>query len=159
MKQIQFVIALLATISLAACTALPLTPVQTPATKPAAETEIRQLVEQFGMRLQHVSVQSPNAAQEMQSQYAGLVSPALLAAWMNDPSEAPGRIVSSPWPDRIEITTLIQEASGRYVIEGFVVEVTSVEVVSGGVAARIPVRVVVENDQGRWLITGYAEER
>ena len=42
---------------------------------------------------------------------------------------------------------------------GFVVEVTSMEVVSGGAAAKIPVRIVVQKDQGRWLITEYAEDR
>jgi hypothetical protein len=45
------------------------------------------------------------------------------------------------------------------VINGFVVEVTSVEVVNGGAAAKIPVRIVVQRGQGRWLITEYAEEQ
>lgn len=120
---------------------------------------VRYVVENFGKRLQNVSLQSPDAAQEMQKQYSEFVSAALLETWMNDISKAPGRIVSSPWPDRIEITALTKEGSDKYVIAGFVVEVTSMEIVSGGAAAEIPVRIVVQKDQGRWLITEYAEER
>jgi len=135
------------------------TPTQTTANNAVEEAEIRDLVENFGKRLQTVSLLSPNAAQEMQKQYSEFVSPALLEMWMSDVSTAPGRIVSSPWPDRIEITTLAKQGSDRYAITGFVVEVTSVEVVNGGAAAKIPVRVVVQKGQGSWLITEYSEER
>lgn len=116
-------------------------------------------MENFGKRLQNVSLQSPDAAQEMQKQYSEFVSAALLETWMNDISKAPGRIVSSPWPDRIEITALTKEGSDKYVITGFIAEITSVEVVSGGAAAKMPVRIIVQKDQERWLITEYAEER
>ncbi len=75
---------------------------------------------------------------------------------MNDLSSATGRVVSSPWPDRIEITSIVREAD-RYVVVGFVVEVTSMDVVSGGAAAKNPVRIVLEKQEGRWLITEYAE--
>lgn len=143
------------------------TPFATPCTHPTKENVssaseegiVRYIVENFGKSLQNVSLQSPDAAQEMQKQYSEFVSPTLLETWMNDVSKAPGRIVSSPWPDRIEITTLAKEESDRYVITGFVVEVTSMEVVSGGAAAKMPVRIVVQKEQGRWLITEYAEER
>lgn len=135
------------------------TPEQTTAGNAAQEAEIRDLVENLGKRLQDVSLLSPDARQEMQNQYSEFVSPTLIAAWMHDVSKAPGRIVSSPWPDRIEITSLTKEGLDRYVITGSVVEITSVEVVSGGAAVRVPVRIVLQKDQGRWLITGYAEER
>ncbi len=179
MKHIILAVTLLAIISLVACT-IPLTqttgsntaavssvaptvptttPIQTTVNNAAEEVEIRDLVENFGKRLQVLSLQAPDAAQEMQKQYSEFVSPALLEMWMNDVLEAPGRIVSSPWPDRIEITTLSKEGSDNYEITGFVVEVTSMEVVNGGAAAEIPVRIVVQKGQGRWLITEYAEER
>lgn len=116
-------------------------------------------MESFGKRLQNVSLLSADAAQEMQEQYAEFVSPTLLETWMSDVSKAPGRMVSSPWPDRIEITTLTKEESERYVINGFVIDLTSVEVVGGGVAAKTPVRIVAQRFQGHWLITEYAEER
>jgi hypothetical protein len=123
------------------------------------EEMVRYVVESFGKRLQNVSLQSPNAAQTIREQYSEFLSPELLETWMNDVSKAPGRVVSSPWPDRIEITSLAQEGAAKYTVTGFVVEVTSVELVNGGAAAKIPVRIVVEEREGDWLITDYVEER
>lgn len=134
-------------------------PTSTTVSRAAEEAEIRDLVENFGKRLQTVSLQAPDAAQEIQDQYSEFVEPALLEVWTNDVLHAPGRIVSSPWPDRIEISTMSKEGSDRYVINGFVIEVTSLEVANGGAAARMSVRIVVQNDQGHWLIAEYAEER
>ena len=125
----------------------------------AEEAAVQDLVKSFGKRLQAVSLQAPDATQEIQDQYSDFVEPALLESWMNNIAEAPGRIVSSPWPDRIEISALSREDSDRYVVDGFVIEVTSLELANGGAAARIPVRITVRNDQGRWLISEYAEER
>ncbi|MGD8405258.1 MAG: helix-turn-helix transcriptional regulator [Anaerolineales bacterium] len=144
---------------------VPTQPFQTPASQitptsdAVEETEVRELVKDFGRKLQIVSLQAPDAAQEIQDQYSDFVEPALLEIWMNNVMDAPGRIVSSPWPDRIEITTLKKEGSDRYVITGSVIEVTSFEVANGGEADKIPVRIVVQNDQGHWLITEYKEER
>ena len=131
----------------------------TPTSDINEEAEIKELVKDFGKRLQAVSLQAPDAAQEIQDQYSDFVEPALLESWMNDVMNAPGRIVSSPWPDRIEISALSREGSDRYVVDGFVIEVTSLEVANGGAAAKIPVRIIVQNDQGRWLIAEYTEER
>jgi hypothetical protein len=72
---------------------------------------------------------------------------------------APGRIVSSPWPDRIEISALEQTGADRYVVSGFIVEVTSVEVLNGGAAAKLPVQLTVERQQGQWLITEFSVRR
>ena len=164
MKKILVAMFLLGTVSLAACTAQPAS-IQSPTFIPTAtsdagaESEVRGLVENFGQRLKLVSLLAPSAAQDLQKQYAEFVSPSLLAAWTSDISKAPGRMVSSPWPDRIEIAALAKEGSDRYVVTGSIIEVTSVEVVNGGAAERIPVRVVVQKDQGRWVITEYTEER
>jgi len=144
---------------------VPTQPLQTPASQitpksdAVEETEVRELVKDFGKKLQIVSLQAPDAAQEIQDQYSGFVEPALLEIWMNNVMDAPGRSVSSPWPDRIEIITLTKEDSDRYVITGSVIEVTSLEVANGGIAAKIPVRIVVQNDQGHWRISEYGEER
>ena len=182
MKHIILAITLLAIVSLVACTIPSTTPAQTAAsntatvspvarTTPTAtptqiatsdateEAEIRDLVENFGKRLQNVSLLAPDSAQEIQKQYSEFVTPALLEMWMKDVSKAPGRIVSSPWPDRIEITTLSKADTNTYEITGFVVEITSLEVVNGGAATKIPVRMVVQKVQGSWLITEYAEEQ
>lgn len=136
-----------------------ITPVQTTTATSNEEVEIRDLVENFGKKLQNVSLQTADAAQQLQKEYSDFVSPALLETWMSDVSKAPGRMVSSPWPDRIEITTLSKEGSDRYDVTGFVIDVTSTEVNSGGAAAKIPVHIVLQKEQGRWLITEYNEQR
>lgn len=178
MKQIPFALTLLAVLFLVACAtqASPLaqttsnntatvprvdsaTPIQTSLSNADEEAEIRDLVENFAKRLQDVSLQAPDAAQEMEKQYAEFVSPVLLEQWVNDFLGAPGRIVSSPWPDRIEITTVSKEDPDRYEITGFIIEVTSTEVGTDKAAVKIPVRIVVEKEQGRWLITEYTEEQ
>ena len=178
MKPILFVITSLAVSSLAACSiqastlpgptanntatfaqVTPTTSIQTTVSSVDEETEISNVVENFGKRLGAVSLLSPDAAQEIQTQYAEFVSPALLEIWVNDVLEAPGRMVSSPWPDHIEITGMSKEDANQYEVTGFIVEMTSTEVVGGGAAAKIPVRILVERRQGRWLIADYAEEQ
>lgn len=95
----------------------------------------------------------------MQEQYTQFVSQSLLEQWMTNLSTAPGRMVSSPWPDRIEVTSLTMEVSDRYMVNGYVVEVTSMEFVNGGAAAKILVIIELQKIQGQWVITGYREER
>jgi hypothetical protein len=136
-----------------------LTPTQIASNNTTEEDEVRDLVESFGKTLKTVSLLSPDAAKEIDKRYAEFVSRPLLEMWISDVSKAPGKTVSSPWPDRIEISTLAREGSGRYVMSGSIIEVTSMEEVNGGAADKIPVRVVVQKDQGRWLITDYTEER
>jgi len=166
-------ITLLAIVSLVACAITPTAASNIATDSPVAvsltatfmpssanqEAEIKELVENFGKRLQVVSLQSPDAAQVLQKQYSEFVSPALLEKWLNDVSKAPGRMVSSPWPDRIEIMALSKEGSERYEITGFIVEITSTEAGTGEAAAQIPIRLVVQRAQGGWLITEYAEGR
>src|SRR5512144_2402018 len=148
MKHILLTTTLLATFVLAACTtpasASTSAPISMPTSTLAAnntnideEAEVRNLVEGFGQRLKLVSLLAPSATQDLQKQYSEFVSPTLLETWMKDVPTAPGRMVSSPWPDRIEITTLAREAANKYVVDGFVVEITSVEVVNGGAANKI----------------------
>lgn len=165
MKHILLAITFLFTISFPACTPLAqptapqvVEPTQATVSDAGEEAEVRDLVENFGKRLQLVSLLAPEAAQDVQKQYAEFVSPTLLETWMDDIANAPGRMVSSPWPDRIEITTLEREAPDRYALNGFVVEITSTEVGSDEAANKIPVWIVAEKDQGHWLITEYRAE-
>jgi len=132
--------------------------VSTNTSTPSDESEVRSVVENFGQRLQAVSLQSPQVLEEMREQYSELVSPELLQQWMGDISQAPGRIVSSPWPDLIELTSIVEETSEKYLVTGYVVEVTSFEVVKGGAANKIPVHITVEKVEGRWVITAYSQQ-
>lgn len=179
MNLIRFAIPFLIAISIVSCATLPATtspaiPIDTEAVPPlppetsmatqtgagdeAEKAQISELVENFGRRLQNVSLLAPDAAQQIQKQYAEFVSPALLETWMNDLSAAPGRMVSSPWPDRIEIAAFEKINADQYAVTGSMIEVTSTEVDSGEAANRIPVHILVEKTQGRWLITEFAQE-
>lgn len=117
----------------------------------------RAVVEEFGAKLQNVPVLADKtlAADAMSREYGSLVAPALLTKWQNDPTQAPGRVTSSPWPDHIVITGVERESRSRYIIEGQVVEVTN----EGGAleaepreAARRPITLAVEEQGASWRI-------
>jgi len=150
---------LLTSCSLVSPASQPTTPTAiSPPPASGEESEVRNVVERFGKKLQMVSLQSPNAREEIREQYSEFVSSELLERWVHDPSLASGRIVSSPWPDRIEIASITKKEPGQYIANGFVVEVTSMEVVSGGAANKVPVQITLQNMQGRWVITEYTQQ-
>lgn len=121
-----------------------------PGTVPSPEAAaVARLVEEFGRSLKHVSLLAPAEAVEesMRRHYGEYVVPELLEEWLLYPSKAPGRAVSSPWPDRIEVIKITKGFDNTYEVDGEIVEVTS-----SGEAARISVTLVVEKWGGSWLI-------
>jgi len=123
--------------------------------EPAADSA-KQVVTEFGKQLASVSLLAPvNAVNRaMRDSYGPYVEPVLLEQWMARPADAPGRTVSSPWPDRIDILRTEAVAEGRYRIEGDVVYVTSTEAASGGAVERRRVTIeVTRQPDGRWLIS------
>jgi hypothetical protein len=76
----------------------------------------------------------------------------LLQKWRNDPRSAPGRMLSSPWPERIEITEVERISDNEYSVKGKIIEVTSVELKSGGAAASRLVELTVRKMDNKWLI-------
>lgn len=91
--------------------------------------EVTKLVEEFGSKLQSVSLLSPKEELEksMKENYGELVSEDLMNKWLNNPDDAPGRFVSSPWPDRIEIEGIKKLSDTEYEVEGNIIEITSSE--------------------------------
>ncbi len=118
------------------------------------EAAVASLVDDFGSKLQTVSLQAPKdiVNKSMQENYSDFVSPALLSEWLSDPQNAPGRVLSSPWPDRIEILSIEKLSGYAYEVKGEIIEITSTEKASGGVAAKRPITLVVEKIENRWLI-------
>lgn len=128
--------------------------VSDPAARAAAD-----LVRRFGGRLSRVSLLAPPAElrRSIRDAYGPFVTAPLLEAWLRDPSTAPGREVSSPWPDRIEVRAVRRVGPGEYEVTGDVVYVTSVEAAGGGAARRERVALaVVRAGDGEWRIAGYA---
>ena len=126
---------------------------------PVSEAEtVANLVLEFGKRLQMVSLLAPSDSldQSMQENYGRLVAPSLIEKWKNDPRNAPGRMVSSPWPDHIEILSNEEREEGIYQVAGEVIELTSVEQASGGFAAKRPISLIVKKSGDIWLIDDVA---
>jgi hypothetical protein len=160
MRLVKFCLGVSTSLILVACSFIhsPLPMTKMSVTNGDEEVEVMVIVEDFGKTLQTISLQSPNAAEEMKENYSPFVTPQLLKKWVNNISTAPGRIVSSPWPDRIEITSIKKRSSTEFSITGDIVEVTSMELVNGRAANRIPVHITVEKVQGNWMIAEYEQE-
>jgi len=88
--------------------------------------------------------------------YSDFVAPALLAKWQSNPENAPGRMVSSPWPDRIEIQSVEKISEGTYKVKGQIIEITSAEKTSGGTAAKRTVTLETKKIGSSWLIDAVA---
>lgn len=96
----------------------------------ATEADLQQVaarVEEFGKRLSFVSLAAEPAEilSALDEHYADLVSKDLLDAWKKDPSKAPGRFASSPWPDRIAVSETIANEDGTITVHGSLIELTS----------------------------------
>ena len=118
-------------------------------------SSISTVVEQFGTTMQKVSLAAPDAKSEIGAAYSPYVSADLIVQWQNNPSFAPGRGTSSPWPDHIQVESTALQPDGSYVVQGTVIEVTSYEVAHGGVAAQFPVTLTLKKFGDQWLITQY----
>lgn len=119
---------------------------------------IEKVVVEFGDSLKKVSLLAPKeeVVRAMEEYYAPFVSAELLATWESDPTTAPGREVSSPWPDRIEIDNSYKNERGAYEVKGDVVEVTSDT--SPSEAASYPIALTLEERNGAWIITSFSKE-
>lgn len=116
---------------------------------------VSKLVAEFGQRLKSVSLLASGdaAAKSIKENYADYVSPELLAQWQKEPEKAPGKVTSSPWPERIDIIATEKLSATKYQVKGEIIEVSSVEMTNGGYAAKRPVVLVVEKTGNKWLIT------
>lgn len=137
--------------SVAACSPAPVE-----SSVPAAEEAgVAAVVQEFGGRLKNVSLLAPDAAQQIEAHYGQFTAADLLAVWMADPLQAPGRLTSSPWPDRIEIDTINLIDGGSYLVIGRIIEITSAEVGTDDMVASYAVSLTLAKPEGRWLISEY----
>lgn len=117
--------------------------------------EVENIVLAFGSKLKMVSLLAPEELlkESMNENYGKLVTKNLIEKWIKNPSEAPGRAVSSPWPDRIDIESSVKVTDNKYKIKGFIIEVTSAEKTSGEIAAKREITLDVEKIDGSWIIS------
>jgi hypothetical protein len=109
----------------------------------------------FGANLKMVSLTAEPGliASSMDSYYKPYVTPQLLAKWKANPTIAPGKRTSSPYPEKIEITSVTQLSKKQYEVVG-----TVAEVVTGSNGALTPVetytlKLKLKYDDGIWLIS------
>jgi hypothetical protein len=128
------------------------------AERSCAAPAVREAVERFGERLQRVSLLAPESllVREIESAYAPFVTARLLESWTADPSRAPGRELSSPWPARIEVRSVQAVDDDVCRVAAEVVYATSAD--ASGAAAREPVTLSVTRVDG-WKIAAYDELR
>lgn len=110
-------------------------------------------VEYFGRNLKNVYILDPEETcrEQIKQNFSAYVAPSLLAEWIKDPSKAPGRYTSSPWPDRIEIKDIVKINSNKYIVDGDIVEITSVP----NEEWRTGITLAVERSGKDWFITGF----
>jgi len=121
---------------------------------------VRRVVKLFGSRMQTVSLLVPDslAASRVQEAYGTLVTPDLLSDWMARPAAAPGRRVSSPWPDRIEVQSVTPSGSDEYLVTGSLIYESSASGQSVSRAAAQPVRLHLRRGgDGGWRISMYEQ--
>jgi hypothetical protein len=116
--------------------------------------KVENIVLSFGSKLKMVSLLAPDdlLKESMNENYGKLVTKELIEKWIKNPSEAPGRAVSSPWPERIDIESSQRVSDNKYKIKGFIIEVTSAEKTSGEIAAKREITLEVEKIDS-WIIS------
>lgn len=117
-----------------------------------SERAARAAAVHFGTQMQNVSLLSPDASSTLASTYGPLVTPELLALWQADPESAPGRLTSSPYPERIETVSINKQGSG-YIVSGTIIHMTS-----SGEAGRTPVILLLIPHEKLWLVAAYQEQ-
>lgn len=122
----------------------------------AERNEVTKFVQSFGEQLKMVSLLAPEdiLKETMNKYYGDYVSAELIEKWLKDTTNAPGRQLSSPWPERIDILPVEKTDENEYIVKGTIIEVTSVEMKEGGSATRRPVTLNVNRIDGKWVITG-----
>jgi len=118
------------------------------------ESQVRTLIENFGSKLKEVYISDPKeiASAKIKEIYAPFVTDELLLTWTNDPSKVPGRLTSSPWPERIEIRSIKKFDLNEYEVDGDIISLTS----AGSSKDRVTI-FVVERDNN-FLIYSFSLE-
>jgi beta-lactamase regulating signal transducer with metallopeptidase domain len=116
---------------------------------------IADLVKNFGLQFQKVQLVAPaeTVIREILEYYSDSVTADLLKKWTDNPEIAPGRVGSSPWPDRIEIVDTEKLYETEYAVSGEVIWITSTERMNGGSAWIQPINLSVVKIGADWKIS------
>ncbi|MCX6097169.1 MAG: hypothetical protein NTZ77_01595 [Caldiserica bacterium] len=115
---------------------------------------IYQVVGEFGARLKDVDI---NASDQdimtaVDFDLKQFITDRLYQVFVQDKIRIPGRYVSSPWPERIEINSVQMLDSGSYAVHGSQVMMTDDTVAHGGNAGEEPITLTLKKVNGIWFI-------
>ena len=115
---------------------------------------IYQVVGEFGARLKDVDITAPNQniVTAVDFNLKGFITNRLYQVFVQDKIRIPGRYVSSPWPERIEINSVQMLDSGSYTVHGSQVVMTDDTLAHGGNAGEEPITLTLKKVNGIWLI-------
>jgi len=115
---------------------------------------IYQVVGEFGARLKDVGLSAPkqDIITAVDFNLKRLITNRLYQEFVQDTSKVPGRTVSSPWPERIEIDSVQKLDGTSYTVNGKIIGMTSVEMTQGGNAGRTLITLTLKKVNGTWLI-------
>jgi len=115
---------------------------------------IYQVVGEFGARLKDVVITTSDqdVITAVDFNLKQLITDRLYQVFVQDKIRIPGRYVSSPWPERIEINSIQMLDSGSYTVHGSQVVMTDDTVAHGGNAGEEPITLTLKKVSGVWLI-------
>ncbi len=130
------------------------TPHQSTTVSNADDSAIRSRMQEFGTKFKSVSLLAPDATKQIADTYGPYASAELIAQWQKDPSLAPGKQTSSPWPERLDVVSVSPEGPDGYLVEANVIEMVN------GPSGTEPVGVYavgmrVEKPADTWIITEF----
>jgi membrane-bound inhibitor of C-type lysozyme len=120
----------------------------------ANKANITQTVTSFGNNLQNVSLLGPKASSSMAKQYGPYVTANLLSDWQKNPSSAPGRKASNPYPDHITISN-IEPGGVVYSVNGQIVFMDSHSATGAGNTATKNFTMTMSKRNNKWLIASF----
>lgn len=121
---------------------------------------IYQIVGEFGERLKDVRVDVTASNQDKMAavdwNLKQFITDRLYQEFAQSPTKIPGRDVSSPWPERIEIDSVQKLDAHTVKVAGNIIFMTSVEMAHGGNAGETPIALTLKKVNGTWLIDDVA---
>jgi len=131
-----------------------LKPSTTTPPNPADINAIYQVVGEFGARLKDVVITTSDqdVITAVDFNLKQLITDRLYQVFVQDKIRIPGRYMSSPWPERIEIASLQMLDGGSYTVHGSQVMMTDDTVAHGGNAGEEPITLTLKKVNGIWLV-------
>lgn len=119
---------------------------------------IYHVVGEFGARLKDVEMTAPNqnVITDVGFNLERLITNRLYQEFVQDTSRIPGRYVSSPWPEGIEIVSVQRLVSGSYTVNGNQIAMDSDALAHGGNAGETPITLTLKKVNGAWLVDDVA---